>query len=66
MNLLACSKKLGTRSRNVTKSRQRYAKWQQKPSDAQRNINGEEKTVEKSDSRKASASPVSCVVLEMR
>jgi len=57
---------LGTKSRNVSKSRQPHAKWQQKPSNVQREINSDEKTVEKSDSRQASASPVSFVVLEMR
>ena len=40
-------------------------KWQQKPSNVKRKINGDEKTVEESDSRQVSASPVSCVVLEM-
>ena len=57
---------LGTKNRNVTKSRQHHAKWQQMPSNVQKKINGDEKAVEKSDSRQASASPVSCVVLEMR
>lgn len=53
---------LGTKNRNVTKNRQRHAKWQQKPSNVQRKINGDEKTVEKSDSRQASASRLVCCV----